>query len=129
MEELFSEVSSCLARESSSVKRSYVLPPKTHGRGSTRRMAAAWSTGWPMPTCYPRWCRPPEFLTYDWDANYFRDATVETLLGHGDTLLSLVAQRPGPNVATGPLIFVASCFGRLILAQVATWANWWGYHY
>jgi hypothetical protein len=57
-------------------------------------------------------------FTYDWDANYFRDAAVETLLGHGKTLLNLVAQRPGPDVATRPLLFIASCFGGLILAQV-----------
>ncbi|RMZ88350.1 hypothetical protein DV736_g4421, partial [Chaetothyriales sp. CBS 134916] len=54
-------------------------------------------------------------FTYNWDANYFHDAPVETLLGHGDTLLRHVAQRTGS--ATRPVIFVASCFGGLILAQ------------
>ena len=56
-------------------------------------------------------------FTYDWNASYYRDAPVQTLLGHADTLLSHVAQRPGAT--TRPLIFVASCFGGLILAQVS----------
>ncbi|KAK5215157.1 hypothetical protein LTR96_011259 [Exophiala xenobiotica] len=58
-------------------------------------------------------------LTYNWDANYFRDAPVEKLLGHADTLLSLVAQCRDTTAAaaTRPLTFVASCFAGLILAQ------------
>lgn len=53
-------------------------------------------------------------FTYDWNANYFADAPVQTLLGHADNLLGLIAEgRP-----QRPLIFVASCFGGLILAEV-----------
>jgi hypothetical protein len=59
-----------------------------------------------------------KIFTYDWDANYFQDAPVETLLGHGETLLSLVATCRGPRGAQRPLLFIASCFGGLILAQV-----------
>ncbi len=54
-------------------------------------------------------------FTYDWDANFFKDAPVKTLLAHADTLLSLVAERPGS--ATRPTIFVSSCFGGLVLAE------------
>ncbi|KAK5215165.1 hypothetical protein LTS03_011272 [Exophiala xenobiotica] len=68
-------------------------------------------------------------FTYDWDANYFRGAPVETLLGHGETLLSHVAQRPGPDAATRPLIFVASCFGGLVLAQAVVRAAQEGSEY
>jgi hypothetical protein len=57
-------------------------------------------------------------FTYDWDANYFEDAPVQTLLGHADTLLDLIiAENQG--IQTRPIIFVASCFGGLILAEVS----------
>jgi hypothetical protein len=54
--------------------------------------------------------------TYDWDANCFQDAPVQTLLGHADNLLALVAGVRG--FRDRPIIFVASCFGGLILAEV-----------
>ncbi len=57
-------------------------------------------------------------FVYDWDANCFNDAPVKTLLGHGDTLLRLVAASRGSELR--PIIFVASCFGGLILAEVCT---------
>ncbi|KAK3373972.1 hypothetical protein B0T24DRAFT_283145 [Lasiosphaeria ovina] len=54
-------------------------------------------------------------FTYDWNANYFADASVQTLLGHADALLGLIAEGRGSQ--TRPIIFVASCFGGLILAE------------
>ncbi|KAK0639874.1 hypothetical protein B0T16DRAFT_383637 [Cercophora newfieldiana] len=54
-------------------------------------------------------------FTYDWNANYFADAPVQTLLGHADTLLGLIAAGRGSQ--TRPIIFIASCFGGLILAE------------
>lgn len=57
-------------------------------------------------------------FAYDWNANYFEDAPVQTLLGHADTLLGLVAESRGSR--TRPIIFVASCFGGLILAEVCS---------
>ncbi|KAH8894691.1 hypothetical protein GQ53DRAFT_821051 [Thozetella sp. PMI_491] len=58
-------------------------------------------------------------FTYDWNANYFQDATVQTLLGRADTLLALLAAERaaerGPKMR--PIIFVASCFGGLVLAE------------
>lgn len=69
------------------------------------------------PDMLPAVVTSARIFTYDWDAEYFHDAPVETLLGPGDTLLSHLAQRSGP--ATRPLIFGASCFGGLILAQVS----------
>ncbi|KAI1087864.1 hypothetical protein F5B19DRAFT_473769 [Rostrohypoxylon terebratum] len=53
--------------------------------------------------------------TYNWDARVFDNAPVQTLLGHADTLLSLVNGEQGPN--RRPIIFIASCFGGLILAE------------
>ncbi|KAK4116036.1 hypothetical protein N656DRAFT_786535 [Canariomyces notabilis] len=53
--------------------------------------------------------------TYDWNANYFEDAPVQTLLGHADTLLGLVSEGLGPQMR--PIIFIASCFGGLVLAE------------
>ncbi len=73
------------------------------------------STGWPTPTCCPRPFPRPSIYTYDWNANYFEDAPVQTLLGQADTLLGLVANG---RSAERPLIFVASCFGGLVLAEV-----------
>ncbi len=64
----------------------------------------------------PRVVPEARIFTYDWDANCFEDAPVKTLLGHADTLLHLVAE--SRDSETRPIIFVASCFGGLILAEV-----------
>ncbi|KAI0895108.1 hypothetical protein F4806DRAFT_469907 [Annulohypoxylon nitens] len=53
--------------------------------------------------------------TYDWDAKVFDKAPVQTLLSHADNLLARVAGEHGPD--RRPIIFVASCFGGLILAE------------
>jgi hypothetical protein len=54
--------------------------------------------------------------TYDWDAIWFEDAPVQTLLGHADNFFALVAGERASQ--DRPIIFVASCFGGLILAEV-----------
>ncbi|KAK3352633.1 hypothetical protein B0T25DRAFT_189556 [Lasiosphaeria hispida] len=64
-----------------------------------------------LPAALPK----ARIFTYNWNANYFEDAPVQTLLGHADTLLGLVAEARGSQ--TRPIIFVASCFGGLILAE------------
>jgi hypothetical protein len=57
-------------------------------------------------------------FTYDWNANYFEDAPVQTLLGHADSLL---AHTKGIQSSSNrPIIFVASCFGGLVLAEALT---------
>lgn len=55
--------------------------------------------------------------TYNWDAKVFDDAPVQALLGHADTLLNLVIGEQGRN--RRPIVFIASCFGGLILAEVS----------
>ncbi|KAK3935926.1 putative kinesin light chain [Diplogelasinospora grovesii] len=61
-------------------------------------------------------------FTYDWDANFFENAPVQTLLGHADNLLALVlAESRGSEIR--PIIFIASCFGGLVLAQALTRAS------
>lgn len=54
--------------------------------------------------------------TYDWNANSFSDAPVQTLLGHADTFLALMTEHRGGGGR--PVIFIASCFGGLVLAEV-----------
>ncbi|KAI1662977.1 hypothetical protein F4813DRAFT_384552 [Daldinia decipiens] len=53
--------------------------------------------------------------TYDWNAKVFDNAPVQTLLGHADNLLSLVAAEHGTSGR--PILFIASCFGGLVLAE------------
>ncbi|KAK0728575.1 hypothetical protein B0T26DRAFT_869597 [Lasiosphaeria miniovina] len=64
-----------------------------------------------LPAALPK----ARIFTYDWNANYFANASVQTLLGHADALLGLIAEGRGSQ--TRPIIFVASCFGGLILAE------------
>ncbi|KAI1506280.1 hypothetical protein F5X99DRAFT_129304 [Biscogniauxia marginata] len=52
--------------------------------------------------------------TYDWNAHVFDHAPVQTLLGHADNLLALVAAERDSD---RPIIFIASCFGGLVLAE------------
>jgi hypothetical protein len=54
--------------------------------------------------------------TYDWNANYLEHAPVQTLLGHADILLALIMEHRISQIR--PVIFVASCFGGLIVAEV-----------
>ena len=72
------------------------------------------SDGDMLPAALPK----PRIFTYDWNANYFGDAPVQTLLGHADTLLGLVAEVHGSQ--SRPIIFIASCFGGLIVAEVCS---------
>ncbi|KAI1455134.1 hypothetical protein F4805DRAFT_290543 [Annulohypoxylon moriforme] len=53
--------------------------------------------------------------TYNWNARAFNDAPVQTLLGYADNLLALVEGEQVPNPR--PIVFIASCFGGLILAE------------
>lgn len=81
-------------------------------------------------------------FTYDYNANYHSEAPVETLLGHADTLLKLLNHERSrvkihtvifgslSALTTGqdqsnlrPLVFVASCFGGLVLAEVSLLAT------
>jgi hypothetical protein len=65
-----------------------------------------------LPSAVPE----ARIYTYDWDSNCAQDASVNTLLGHADNLLALVAGEQAPR--DRPIIFVASCFGGLVLAEV-----------
>lgn len=56
--------------------------------------------------------------TYDWDSDFIHDAPVQHMLGLADNLLGLLSGRP--EAESRPIIFVASCFGGLIVAEVRT---------
>ncbi|RYP48627.1 hypothetical protein DL768_005518 [Monosporascus sp. mg162] len=53
--------------------------------------------------------------TYDWEANCSDHAPVQTLFGHAGALLARAAEARASS--TRPIIFVASCFGGLVLAE------------
>lgn len=57
-------------------------------------------------------------FTYDWNPSYFEDALVQTLLGHADSLLAHT--KDNQSCSKRPIIFVASCFGGLVLAEALT---------
>jgi hypothetical protein len=61
-------------------------------------------------------------FTYDWNANYFEDAPVQAMLGHADNLLAHVAENRN-SFSNRPIIFVASCFGGLVLAEALSRAD------
>ncbi|KAI0172214.1 hypothetical protein GGR52DRAFT_459027 [Hypoxylon sp. FL1284] len=65
--------------------------------------------------------------TYNWNAKVFNDAPVQTLLGHVDNLLGLMAAEHGTSGR--PIIFIASCFGELVLAEAIYWAAQEGSQY
>ncbi|RWA09894.1 hypothetical protein EKO27_g5209 [Xylaria grammica] len=53
--------------------------------------------------------------TYNWDAKVFKNAPVETIFGHADRLLTLV--EANYSTSSRPILFIASCFGGLVLAE------------
>ncbi|KAK0724150.1 hypothetical protein B0H67DRAFT_640719 [Lasiosphaeris hirsuta] len=69
------------------------------------------SDGDMLPAALPE----ARIFTYDWGANSFKDAPVQTLLGQAATLLGLISEARGSQ--TRPIIFIASCFGGLVLAE------------
>ncbi|KAM4068139.1 NB-ARC domain-containing protein [Hirsutella rhossiliensis] len=57
-------------------------------------------------------------FTYDWNANFDRDAATQGLLGHADGLLENLHMRRSKDGSNDrPIIFVASCFGGLLLCR------------
>lgn len=70
------------------------------------------------PTMLPAAVPEATIFTYDWNANYFEDAPVQTLLGHADALLAHAKENQSSSKR--PIIFVASCFGGLVLAEALT---------
>ncbi|KAI0545030.1 hypothetical protein F4679DRAFT_562410 [Xylaria curta] len=72
----------------------------------------------------PRFIPDSRILTYDWNANYVKDASKDRFLGHADTLLEHIYQnRLETNRSCRPIIFIASCFGGLLLANALVRAN------
>ncbi|KAK1760821.1 hypothetical protein QBC47DRAFT_368295 [Echria macrotheca] len=59
--------------------------------------------------------------TYTWNADYLEDAPTQSLLGEANKLLMHVSDlvERGPR----PIIFIASCFGGLLLAEALTRAG------
>ncbi|KAI0854712.1 hypothetical protein F4860DRAFT_522539 [Xylaria cubensis] len=53
--------------------------------------------------------------TYNWDAKVFNNAPVQTIFGHADRLLALIKANHG--TLSRPILFIASCFGGLVLAE------------
>jgi hypothetical protein len=79
------------------------------------------------PKMLPEAVPGASIFTYDWNANYFDHAPVDTLLRHADALLTLVSENQLPEKR--PIIFVASCFGGLVLAEALTRAAQEGSRY
>lgn len=79
------------------------------------------------------WLRDPDMLptvipdarifTYDWNANTFANAANEALLDHSKTFLDKLLEERGQNAQNIPLLFVASCFGGLLLAKALNYAH------
>ncbi|KAH7370292.1 armadillo-type protein [Rhexocercosporidium sp. MPI-PUGE-AT-0058] len=55
-------------------------------------------------------------FTYDWNANFDKYAAAQGLLGHADELLEKLHIRRSDS-CNRPIIFVASCFGGLLLCK------------
>lgn len=77
------------------------------------------------------WLRDPQMLpqvvpnarifTYDWEANFYRDSTDQTLREHATSLLAHLKDKLGSEPK--PILFIASCFGGLVLAKVTLIPN------
>jgi hypothetical protein len=68
----------------------------------------------------PKLFREASIYTYDWDADYLHDAPVKSLASHAETFLGLISvhQRRRRQLGRRPIIFIASCFGGLVLSEV-----------
>ncbi|PQE15930.1 Tetratricopeptide-like helical domain protein [Rutstroemia sp. NJR-2017a BVV2] len=86
--------------------------PRTWEYRKNGGSAVNWiSDGEMLPALVPE----ARIYTYEWNANCFQDAPVQTMFGHADKFLACVAGEQASQ--SRPIIFVASCFGGLILAE------------
>ncbi|KAI1082000.1 hypothetical protein F5B20DRAFT_534045 [Whalleya microplaca] len=56
-------------------------------------------------------------FTYDWNANFDNAAENQSLTGHANSLLNKLRIMRNKSLKRRPIIFVASCFGGLLLAK------------
>ncbi|KAM0539542.1 hypothetical protein ACHAO7_012078, partial [Fusarium culmorum] len=72
----------------------------------------------------PKFMPDSRILTYQWNANYDAFASSDRFSGHAKTLLQdLHADRSDEGRSHCPIIFIASCFGGLLLAQALVIAS------
>jgi len=57
-------------------------------------------------------------FTYDWNANFDSNPATDILLGHADGLLDRLHICRSKDTSNRPIIFIASCFGGLLLVKV-----------
>ncbi|KAF1990458.1 NACHT-domain-containing protein [Aulographum hederae CBS 113979] len=62
-------------------------------------------------------------FTYDWNANTFKGAAEDNLPGHATAFLDKLKQKRHLNAQGRPIIFVASCFGGLLLGEALIQAS------
>ncbi|RTE78459.1 hypothetical protein BHE90_007052 [Fusarium euwallaceae] len=72
-----------------------------------------------LPSVLPD-CR---ILTYDWNANIDKDAATQSLRGHATTLLDKLHIDRDESGKNTPILFIASCFGGLLLAEALLLAS------
>ncbi|KAI0543567.1 ARM repeat-containing protein [Xylaria curta] len=85
----------------------------------------AWKNGDPASEVH--WLKDEDMLpsvinnarisTYDWNANYDHDSPNVTLLGQADVFLENLRMQRSENESSDPIIFIASCFGGLLLIK------------
>ncbi|RSL89781.1 hypothetical protein CEP51_001076 [Fusarium floridanum] len=72
-----------------------------------------------LPSVLPD-CR---ILTYDWNANIDKGAATQSLRGHATTLLDKLHIDRDESGKSLPILFIASCFGGLLLAEALLLAS------
>ncbi|KAJ3558196.1 hypothetical protein NPX13_g9759 [Xylaria arbuscula] len=96
--------------------------PKTWIAWKDGQSAASGEVNWLQdPKMLPSKIPQARILTYDWNANYAEDASADRFLGHAEVLLNRLQQNRRDNERSNhPLVFIASCFGGLLLAKALT---------
>ncbi|KAL4885234.1 hypothetical protein BJY04DRAFT_214571 [Aspergillus karnatakaensis] len=70
------------------------------------------------PNMLPSILPDARILTYDYDAEYYKDAPVQSLLSRAEILLKLLMDaRMRDGSEERPIIFIASCFGGILLVK------------
>ncbi|KAF2235586.1 hypothetical protein EV356DRAFT_575695 [Viridothelium virens] len=95
--------------------------PKTWVAYRNRRNSSNGEINWLKDdNMLPQKLRDARIFTYDWNANTIGDPAEDTLLGHAKTLIRELGERDCNDT---PMIFIASCFGGLLLAKAITHAS------
>ncbi|KAK4445381.1 hypothetical protein QBC34DRAFT_429156 [Podospora aff. communis PSN243] len=92
--------------------------------GNNQSREVRWLSDEDMLPAVLKGLSPARIFTYSWESNTFHDASDDSFKTQAETLLQKINEfRCSTRTAELPIIFIASCFGGLLLAKALVWTS------